>query len=276
MWPDAPWPELRREWRHAERLGVGRGWLYDHLTRGGRPIFHDAWITLTAAAAVTERIGLGTMVTSPNFRHPVTTAKEALALHDVAAGRFVLGLGAGGPGVDSDAVGPVGIPRPQRTKRFGEFVALTDRLLSEDEVDADGDCFSARGVALGGGAHRPSIAVAGTGRAGMRLAARHAQTWITQDVTQDPTVGAATPFAEVARQVALLAEVCDQAGRDPADLDRLVVLGYGGERPLDSVDSFAACVGRYKQRGFGTVAVLWPRGQAAEAQLGVLEHVLAR
>ncbi|WP_205470967.1 LLM class flavin-dependent oxidoreductase [Nocardioides sp. SYSU D00038] len=276
MWPDGPWPDLREEWQHAERIGIGRGWLYDHLVLGGRPVFHDAWVTLTAAAATTARIGLGTMVTAPNFRHPVTTAKAALTLHDVAGGRFVLGLGAGGPGTDSDAIAEVGLPRARRTARFREFVTMTDQLLGEPRVHVEGEFFTARDVDLGGDpGRRPPLAVAGTGRAGMALAARHAGLWITQDVAQDPRVYAGTPHAEVARQVDLLDEACAAAGRDPDDLDRLVVLGYGGERPLDSVESLRDCVGRYAALGFGTVAVLWPRGDDAASRLAVLEAGLA-
>ncbi|MFG1997148.1 LLM class flavin-dependent oxidoreductase [Actinoplanes sp. NPDC048988] len=74
------------EWERAERLGIGRGWLWDHLVLGGRPVSHDAYAVLAAAAATTTTIGVGTMVTAPNFRHPVTTAKAALALDDVSGG----------------------------------------------------------------------------------------------------------------------------------------------------------------------------------------------
>ncbi|GID30609.1 hypothetical protein Abr02nite_55920 [Paractinoplanes brasiliensis] len=72
MWPDCPWAGLRAEWQRADRIGIGRGWLWDHLTLGDRPVWHEAYAVLAAAAAVTDRIGVGTMVTAPNFRHPVT------------------------------------------------------------------------------------------------------------------------------------------------------------------------------------------------------------
>lgn len=275
MWPDGPWSALREEWLFAERLGVQRGWLYDHLTLGGRPVFHDAYVTLSAAAEATSRIGLGTMVTAPNFRHPATTAKAARALHDVSNGRFVLGLGAGGPGVDSDAIAEPGIPRKQRTARFGEFVSLTKQLLEEPRVDVEGEFFAARDLELGGHPDdRPGIAVAGTGRAGMRLAADHAALWLTQDVVQDPEVGAATPFAEVSRQVAILEEVLEASGRGVGSMKRLIVLGYGGERPLDSIEAFRDCAGRYAALHFDTIAVLWPRGTDAGARLRTLEAAL--
>ncbi|MET3961335.1 alkanesulfonate monooxygenase SsuD/methylene tetrahydromethanopterin reductase-like flavin-dependent oxidoreductase (luciferase family) [Marmoricola sp. OAE513] len=275
MWPDSSWPTLRQEWLDAERLGIQRGWLYDHLALSGRPAFHDAYVSLSAAAEATSTIGLGTMVTAPNFRHPATTAKAALALHEISAGRFVLGLGAGGAGVDSDAIAEPGLARADRTARFAEFVGTTSRLLKEQRVDIEGRFFAARNLDLGGGAGAcPGVAVAGTGRKGMELAARHASMWITQDVVQDPRVGAPTAYEEVSRQVVILDEVLAASGRGTT-VARLVVLGYGGEQPLASLESFRDCIGRYAALGFETIAVLWPRGQHAAAQRDVLEAGLA-
>lgn len=173
MWPDARWPVLRDEWRRAEDLGVRRGWLYDHLLLNGRTMWHDAFITLAAAAASTTSIGLGTMVTSPNFRHPVTTAKAAQALSEISDGRFILGVGAGGLGADSDALGSPQLSRAQRTARFREWTTMVADVLSEPRVDVTGSFFSAREVDLGNAGSRPPLAIASTGRAGMELAVRH-------------------------------------------------------------------------------------------------------
>ena len=104
----------------------------------------------------------------------------------------------------------------------------------------------------------------------MGLAVRHADLWITQDVSQDPRLYAGTPEAEVRRQMVLLDEVCAEANRPAAELGRLVVLGYGGETPLESVDSFEDCVHRYAALGVDAIAVLWPRGDHAAQQLSVL------
>ncbi|WP_328475383.1 LLM class flavin-dependent oxidoreductase [Actinoplanes sp. NBC_00393] len=273
MWPDLPWPGMRQEWLHAERLGIGRGWLYDHLNLNGRPVWHEAYTALAAAAAATTRIGLGTMVTAPNFRHPVTAAKAALSLDALAEGRFVMGIGAGGPGGDSDAFGGEPLSRAERTARFAEFTELTDLLLSRERADYTGRYFSARDVAIGGGEpRRPGLAVAATAARGMELAARFADLWITQDVSQNPAVYAGSPYAEVRRQIAELDEVCAKQDRDPAGLARLAVLGYGGERPLASIEAFRDCAGRYAALDITTLAVLWPRGDQARAQLAVLEE----
>ncbi|MEU4694019.1 LLM class flavin-dependent oxidoreductase [Actinoplanes sp. NPDC023714] len=275
MWPDRQWPESRREWERADRMGIGRGWLWDHLTLGGRPVWHDAYATLAAAAAVTTRIGVGTMVTAPNFRHPVTTAKAALALDAISGGRFVLGLGAGGPGADAEALGTPPLTAGVRGRRFAEFAAHTHRLLTEPAPTLDGEFFTARAADVGGGAGRPPIAVAATGPRGMAVAAACADLWITQDVVKDPRVGAATPFAEVARQLGLLREACARAGRDPDTLPAVVVLGYGGERPLDSEEAYRDCLGRYTVIGASRLVVPWPRGDDADRRLGVLERVAA-
>ncbi|MEU4562930.1 LLM class flavin-dependent oxidoreductase [Actinoplanes sp. NPDC023936] len=272
MWPDRDWPELRREWQHADRIGVGRGWLWDHLTLGGRPIWHDAYPTVAAAAAVTERVGVGTMVTAPNFRHPVTTAKAALALDAISAGRFVLGLGAGGPGADAEALGTPPLAPADRGRRFTEFVTHTRRLLDEPAPTLDGEFFTARAADVGGGGRRPGIAVAATGPRGLAVAVEHADLWITQDVIKNPRVAAATPEAEVGRQLGLLREACERAGRDPGTLPALVALGYGGERPLDSIEAYRDCLGRYRALGADRIAVLWPRGDDAERHLAVLEE----
>ncbi|MCZ4498779.1 MAG: putative monooxygenase, partial [Marmoricola sp.] len=60
-------------WQRAEALGFGAAYTYDHLS--WRTFRDGPWFgavpTLTAAAAVTSTIRLGTLVTSPNFRHPV-------------------------------------------------------------------------------------------------------------------------------------------------------------------------------------------------------------
>ncbi|MBY8854121.1 LLM class flavin-dependent oxidoreductase, partial [Saccharothrix sp. MB29] len=61
-----------------------------------------------------SRVRLGTLVTSPNFRHPVLTAKDAIALDDISRGRFTLGIGAGSTGAGDATVlgGPPLTARP--------------------------------------------------------------------------------------------------------------------------------------------------------------------
>ena len=91
---DLPWAEARPHWLAAEEMGFDHAWTYDHLVWGGLP--EAPWTTATpvlgAAAAVTTTIGLGTLVASPNFRHPYLLFRDAQALADLCDGRFLLGL----------------------------------------------------------------------------------------------------------------------------------------------------------------------------------------
>lgn len=129
--PTDPWDETVAHVQKLEELGYDHLWTYDHLSwrrYRDRP-WHAAIPWLTGLAGVTERIRLGTMVSSPNFRHPVTLAKEAMTLDHVSAGRFTLGIGAGGLGFDT-AIFVEGEPSAgERASRLAEFVDVVDGLL---------------------------------------------------------------------------------------------------------------------------------------------------
>src|SRR4030095_6385162 len=131
--PEERWSTARDRWRTAEELGFHHAWTYDHLTwwafRG--KIGFEALPPLAAAAVTTSRLRLGTLVASPNFRHPVPFAKELMTLDDISNGRITVGLGAGTDGVDALALGKQPwLPR-ERADRFYEVVALLDRLLDD-------------------------------------------------------------------------------------------------------------------------------------------------
>src|SRR6476661_8657280 len=141
--PERPWSEAERQWRTAEELGFDHAWTYDHLVWAGLP--DSPWFgttpTLTAAAMVTSTIGLGTFVSSPNFRHPVTYFRDVQSLDDISGGRFLLGVGTGGD-LDSRILGGPDLSVKERVDRFQEFVELLVRLRTGDHVDADGRWFS--------------------------------------------------------------------------------------------------------------------------------------
>jgi len=131
-------------WRRAEELGFDHAWTYDHLVWGGLP--DSPWYgtipTLTAAAMVTSTIRLGTFVTSPNYRHPVTFMRDLLALDDISGGRMICGIGAGGD-IDSAILGGQPLTPRERFERLTEFTELLDRLLTQDHVSHHGTYFSA-------------------------------------------------------------------------------------------------------------------------------------
>ena len=135
-------------WRRAEALGFAHAWTYDHIAWG--PLRDSAWFgavpTLAAAALVTSTIRLGTLVASPNFRHPVPFARELITLDDLAAGRFTLGIGAGGIGWDATILGQDPWSPEERADRFAEFVAQLDQLLRGPVTTAAGRFYAADAV----------------------------------------------------------------------------------------------------------------------------------
>ncbi|MEV5607103.1 LLM class flavin-dependent oxidoreductase [Streptomyces sp. NPDC052225] len=276
--PYRRWREGARDtWTRADELGFHTGYTYDHLS--WRVPFRDGpWFgavpTLTAAAGVTERLRLGTLVTSPNFRHPVTLAKELISLDDISGGRITLGIGAGGTGFDATALAPSGqepwTPR-ERADRFAEFVGLLDRLLTEDTVSSDGTFYSAGGAQnIPGCLQRPRLpfAVAATGPRGLKLAARQGQAWVT---TGDPKLyESGTPEESVQAirgQVEKLTAACDAIGRDAAGLDKILLTGFTPDRgrPLESVDAFVDFAGTHRDLGFTEIVVHWPIADTAFA-----------
>ncbi|MGW1990058.1 LLM class flavin-dependent oxidoreductase [Embleya sp. NPDC001921] len=274
------WAEGRKVWRRAEDLGFHAAYTYDHLSWRSfreRPWF-GAVPTLTAAATATERLRLGTMVTSPNFRHPVTLAKDLAAIDDISEGRLIAGIGAGGSGFDATALGQQEWTARERADRFAEFVPLLDRLLTEPAVTEQGTYYTAHDVRMipaGRRSPRLPMYIAATGPRGMRLTARHGEGWISYGDPRDPkAVPAKDCPAVIAGQLARLSDICAEEGRKPDELEKVLLQGSTRERPLDSVDAFVDYAGRYREVGITELVLHWPVPDSVfEADPKVFERI---
>nr|WBO79061.1 LLM class flavin-dependent oxidoreductase [Streptomyces sp. SBE_14.2] len=260
------WGEGQKTWQHAQDLGFHTAYTYDHLS--WRTFRDGPWFgavpTLTAAAMATQSIRLGTLVTSPNFRHPVTLAKELITLDDISGGRVTLGIGAGGTGFDATALGQDPWTPRERADRFAEFVPLLDCLLTQDAVSYEGDFYSAHEARnIPGCVQRPRLpfAVAATGPRGLRLAARHGQAWVT---TGDPKLyenGTPEQSVQAIRgQVERLSDACAEIGRDVGAMDKILLTGFTPDRatPLESLGAFVDFAGRHRELGFTEIVIHWP------------------
>src|SRR6185437_16397658 len=85
--PVGPWRTQERWYRWAEDVGYDAVYTYDHLTHATSPglWLGEAFTTLTAAAAVTDRVLLGTLVASAVLRTPVALARVAMTVQDITA-----------------------------------------------------------------------------------------------------------------------------------------------------------------------------------------------
>jgi alkanesulfonate monooxygenase SsuD/methylene tetrahydromethanopterin reductase-like flavin-dependent oxidoreductase (luciferase family) len=280
--PEDPWPVAATKWKRAEELGFDHAWTYDHIAWG--ELRDSSWFasvpTLTAAAAATTRIRLGTLVASPNFRHPVPFARELVTLDDISAGRFTLGIGAGGHGWDATVLGQPAWSLAERAGRFDEFVDLLDRLLRQPEVSYEGRYWSADEARTYPGCRqqpRLPFAIAATGPRSMRVAAAHASVWVTNGdrLHQGPGLGPHESAQLVARQMAAFDAVCHAEGRDPADVDRLVLTGRRLTPGLSSPAAWAEAKHAYESVGVTDLVVHWPRRDDPYAgDESILEHLV--
>jgi alkanesulfonate monooxygenase SsuD/methylene tetrahydromethanopterin reductase-like flavin-dependent oxidoreductase (luciferase family) len=264
--PEKRWPENSRRWRTVEELGFDSAWTYDHIW--WRSLRDNAWFSsvpvVAAAAAVTSRMTVGIMVTSPNFRHPVLVAKDAIAIDDVSGGRFVLGIGAGAAKAgDAEVLGGESLSGPERFARFEEFVELTDRLLREPNTTFDGRFYSARDARMIPGClqqPRVPLVIAACGPKSLAVAARYGDGWVTPgpadwlgNYTIDECVAA------VASQLDELRHACESNGRDLDELDRILIATGMCGNPLESPGKCLEIAERFAAVGMTHLVVHWPR-----------------
>jgi alkanesulfonate monooxygenase SsuD/methylene tetrahydromethanopterin reductase-like flavin-dependent oxidoreductase (luciferase family) len=264
MLPTDPWPETVARATHLDALGFDHLWTYDHLSwrrYRDRP-WHATVPWLAGLAGATETIRLGTMVASPNFRHPVVLAKDAMTLDHVSDGRLTLGVGAGGVGFDSTVLGGAVLSARERRERLEEFVELLDHLLREPTTSFGGTYYSAEEARmLPGCVQRPRLplAIAAGDPGTLALVARRADAWITYGDSSHRDLTAAGTDAAVRRQLDHLTEQCGLIGRDPGSIDRIYLSGNTEERPLASLSAFTDLVGRCETLGFTDLVFHHPR-----------------
>jgi alkanesulfonate monooxygenase SsuD/methylene tetrahydromethanopterin reductase-like flavin-dependent oxidoreductase (luciferase family) len=261
--PDERWSVAADRWRRAESYGFDHAFTYDHL--GWRDLVDGPWFdavpTLVAAAQVTSRIRLGTLVASANFRHPVHFAREVTALDDISGGRVLLGLGAGGAGFDEAVLGQPALTVRARVDRFAEFLELFDQVLRTDRVSWRGEYYAAVDARNRPGcvqSPRVPFVVAANGPRSMRLAARYGQGWVTggSGETQDAW------WRLVAGSVERFGEALAEAGREPSSVDRYLSLDSAPVFSLASVDAFVDAAGRAAELGFTDIVTHWPRRES--------------
>ena len=128
---------IRRAAIQAEELGFADVWVSEHIivpkdaAYPPSPIFWDPVLTLTWAAASTNRVGLGTSVLVLPMRHPLPLAKELATLQNLSGGRLILGAGVGWLEAEFEALG---VPFRERGRRMDEGIAMMRAVWGDDPV----------------------------------------------------------------------------------------------------------------------------------------------
>jgi 5,10-methylenetetrahydromethanopterin reductase len=154
LMPEAPVGVLVDLAKTAEELGYSRVWVYDEGLA-----MRDVYVALTAIAAATSKVHIGTGITNPYTRHPSTTAAAIATLHELSGGRAFLGLGAGG----SLTLGPLAVDRTKPLTATRETLLACRKLFDGESVTMHTNHFSLVDATLGFGNPNIEIWLAGRG-----------------------------------------------------------------------------------------------------------------
>jgi alkanesulfonate monooxygenase SsuD/methylene tetrahydromethanopterin reductase-like flavin-dependent oxidoreductase (luciferase family) len=208
----------------CERAGLEALFRSDHYTgfHGGAGGSLDAWATISALAAVTTRLKLGSLVSPATFRHPSVLARMAVTADHVSGGRIELGLGAGWHEQEHVQHGFPFPPARERIARFAEQLEIVHRSWTEGEFDFHGSYYDLHGARpLPKPIARTNLIVGGSGRPGtVGPAARFADEYNTIFV----------PPQEAARRRQLVADACEQAGRPMLTFSLMTQCILGADR----------------------------------------------
>jgi alkanesulfonate monooxygenase len=194
----------------AEALGFESLWAWDHVILGVEPSFPilDSVGILTAIAARTRTIKLGTGVMVLPLRNPTVTAKALGTLDAISKGRLILGVAAGWYAREFDAVG---VPFRQRGRLFERNLDILTRLWTEERVSLQVDEFNLREAVMRPRPvqqPRPPILIGGYVDAVLRRVATRGDGWLTYFYTPESYRKSWEKIVGFARE----------AGRDPRAL----------------------------------------------------------
>ncbi len=208
-------------WKHIchliDDLGYHSLFRSDHYFNGMQKDAIDVYLSFVMAAAETEQVRFGPLVTPVTFREPVNVGRMAQQLDDLSDGRFVLGLGAGWYADEHEVYG-LEFPAPtERYDRLEEAIELMNELWYSDAGTFDGEYYRLAGTDSRPHppAGRPPILIGGTGpKRTLKIVAEHAHEWN------------ATPLDVVGYKAAtdVLERHCISAGRDPSEIRRSMLL----------------------------------------------------
>ncbi|WP_093786895.1 LLM class flavin-dependent oxidoreductase [Actinacidiphila guanduensis] len=249
--------DVLRVWREADGIPqIEHAWLFDHLMPlGGDPNgpAFEGWTLLSALAARTERLRLGVMVTSNRFRPPAVLAKIAATVDVVSGGRLEFGIGAGSrpePAARREYAAH-GLPFHDPVHAVGslaEACAIIRRLWTEPApFDFRGDYHQLTGAFCAPKPVQrphPPILVGGQATPTLRVAAEHADVWNMPGGSIDKAIERSTQ----------LDRLCEEIGRNPAEITRSIVLPVSYDRPRDTRHAVRAAL----DGGFGHIVLGLP------------------
>lgn len=251
-----PWAigtEMVKCWQYIESLGYDSLWTTDNFVNPIVPNspWFEAWTSLAALAACTNRIRIGTMVTDFIYRNPAVFAKQVLTVDHISQGRLELGIGSGN--TESDFHEMVGITvwsNAERVERFREVVEILDQMLRNNITTYKGKYYQIKEAIMCPAPlqqPRPPITIGAHGPKMIRVAAALSDSWNTSGVIAETSQDA---FMRLRQCNELVSQFASELGRDPGTIKRSFCVYYTPDKPLSSMEAFYDFVGRYHEAGF--------------------------
>ena len=209
-------PQIKRPWIAAseaaktfESLGFDSLWVCDHLYGPQSPELPilEAWSMVSAVAAITSKVQIGTLVTPAGMRNPAHLAKTIATIDNIAGGRVIAGLGAGWMPREFTDFNVSFLSTGERLKQLEETINLFRLMWGEqEEVSFDGQFVKTDNVVCQPKPVRNiPILIGGAGeKVTLKITAKEADIWNNLAGFQP----------QLEHKVNVLKRHCDDVGRD--------------------------------------------------------------
>jgi F420-dependent oxidoreductase-like protein len=197
----------------AERLGYHSFWLVDHFWTIGMPEVDllEAVTMMSALAARTERVRIGTLVLCNSFRNPALLAKSLTTIDHISNGRLEVGLGAGWMEQEYRAYGYEFPSVGTRLRQLEEGLQILKAMFTENRANFKGRYYTVTDAPNNPKPVQkphPPIMIGGAGEKVMlRLVAKYADRW-----------NCPAGYRDFKKTLGVLHEHCRAVGRDPKDI----------------------------------------------------------
>ncbi len=257
----------------AEALGFDSVWVSEHLfhssyvaARLGDAPYHEALTVLTAVAAQTDRVRLGTSVLVLPWHHPARLAKAIASIDDLSAGRVLLGVGVA---QTEDEFANLGVDFHRRGAIANDTLAAIRALWSQSVPHYSGSDYQFDGLQFEPKPRQqpgPPILIGGNSPAAFKRLANYGDGWHALSVSP----------AEYAAGKHTIETLFAKAGRSASDLHYSVrtmasFSDQSWDRPIaerrtlrGTPDELRTMVGAYQDAGVAEIIVDANSGNRAE------------